>query len=246
MQKAEYIRMAERETSYWWHLGRLHLIEAYLKQVSKSKKPLKILNVGCGTGGTISLLERYGMVDNVDVSDDAIAFTKQRGYSRLKKVDGISLPYEENSYDLVVAFDVLEHIDDDHGALQEWRRVLKDGGMVLITVPAYRWLWTEHDVSLQHFRRYTRKHLRSTLEGANLNVQHLSHAFVVFLPLIVGFRFLHKLSGRATTAETSYVNVAPWINTFFIQILKTEAKFHPRVAFPAGTSIIASSLKHAE
>ncbi len=126
MKKSEYTTMAEREEAYWWHLGRLRIIETYIKKAlnknAATKKSAKILNVGCGTGGTIDALERMGIVDNVDISDDAINFMKERGYGRLTKVDGIDLPFKDKHYDIVGAFDVLEHIEDHIGALKEWCR----------------------------------------------------------------------------------------------------------------------------
>ncbi len=247
MQKAEYVRMAGRESSYWWHLGRLHIIETYLKQAvrGRAREDVKILNVGCGTGGTIPLLEKYGILTNVDVCDVAIVFMKTYGYEATQ-VDGVKMPYADESFDLVVAFDVLEHIEEDNAALREWRRVMKQDGSIVITVPAYQWLWTEHDVSLMHFRRYTRPHLRETVAANELRVQRMSHGFVVFLPLIAGFRFLHKLSGRKVTSETSYVDVPIWVNRIFIGMLRTEAILHERMSFPMGTSIIATFRKHVD
>src|SRR5579884_1252614 len=105
--------MAEREKTYWWHLGRLKIIESYINKLAKESN-LRILNVGCGTGGTIKMLQKYGQVDNVDISDDAIKFMKKEGFNNIYKVDGIKLPFKDKQYDLVVAFDVLEHIDE-HG-----------------------------------------------------------------------------------------------------------------------------------
>ncbi|MDB5170462.1 MAG: methyltransferase type 11 [Candidatus Saccharibacteria bacterium] len=243
MQKIEYATMAERESTYWWHLGRLRIIETYLQKATNGKKNVKILNVGCGTGGTLALLEKYGVVDNIDISDDAIAFMKQLGYSRIKKVNDIALPFKDESYDLVVAFDVLEHIKEDEQALKEWHRVLTSDGAVIITVPAYQWLWGEHDVSLHHQRRYTTRLLKRTANAAGLTPGRLSYAIAFSLPLVVGFRTLHKLSGRKADSETSYVDVPNWVNTLFSQLLYVEAKFHNFVRFPAGTSVITSLRK---
>ena len=114
MKKNEYVAMAEREQRYWWHLGRLRMIETYLSRTPKTKVKPKILNVGCGTGGTVDMLEQFGIVDNVDISDEAINFMKTRGYKRLTKVSGILLPFKDKTYDIIGAFDVLEHIEDQN------------------------------------------------------------------------------------------------------------------------------------
>ncbi len=243
MKKAEYARMAEYEQTYWWHLGRLEIIKTYMQRAVRDKgkgkkaKPL-ILNIGCGTGGTIDMLEAFGAVDNVDISDEAIAFMKQNGYKRLTKVDDIALPFKDKTYDVVGAFDVLEHIEDQIGALNEWRRVLKDDGKIVITVPAYQWLWSDHDVSLHHKRRYTTGRLAAAANEAGLKVDRKSYAIVFSLPMVVGFRFLNKITGRKTDSETSYVPVPSWVNKFFTGMLSGEARLHRAVKFPAGTSVI--------
>ncbi len=246
MKKTEYARMAEHEANYWWHVGRLRIIETSIMRFATKRRNLKILNVGCGTGGTIDMLEQFGTVDNVDVSDDAIAFMKQRGYKRIKKVKGIKLPFKDKAYDIVAAFDVLEHIKDDSAALKEWKRVLKDDGAVILTVPAYSWLWSDHDVSLHHFRRYTVGRLKSVVAIAGLKAVKRSYAIVFSLPMVVGFRFLNKLLGRKTDSETSYVPVPDFINSLFIKILFIEAWLHRYIRFWFGTSVIATLKKSHE
>lgn len=238
MKKSEYARMAEYEQNYWWHLGRLEIIQTYVKRALGKKKDAEILNVGCGTGGTIDMLEKFGRVENVDISDDAIAFMNKMGYKNITKVDGVELPYKDKSYDVVGAFDVLEHIDDHVGALKEWRRIIKDDGAIVITVPAYQWLWSEHDVSLHHQRRYTTKSLMDAAAKAGLKPEKRSYAISFSLPLVAGFRFMNKALGRKTNSETSYVAVPAGVNRLFTKFLKVEARLHQKVSLPAGTSVV--------
>lgn len=240
MKKAEYARMAHYERTYWWHLGRIKIIRTYLKLAKKSKDgALAILNVGCGTGGAVDVLEKFGVVDNVDVSDDALNFMKKSGYKRLTKVDDIELPFTDGAFDIVGAFDVLEHIDKHVDALKEWKRVLKNDGVIVLTVPAYQWLWSDHDVSLHHKRRYTVNRLKNAAYEAGLEVEKGSYAIVFSLPMIVGFRFLNRILRRKTTEETSYVSVSAPINKFFTNLLGVEAWFHKWLRFPTGTSVVA-------
>lgn len=238
MKTVEYATMAEREQTYWWHLGRLQIISSYMSKVVKDKSIRKIVNVGCGTGGTVDMLESFGVVDNVDISDEAIRFMKNRGYTRLTKVDSTKLPFKSKSYDIVGAFDVLEHIDDHDRALGEWARILKDDGAIVLTVPAYQWLWTDHDVSLHHKRRYTIKSRCDVATQAGLTCESKSYAIVFSLPLVVGFRFLNKALGRKGDSETSYVPLPKWVNALFTNLLYVEAKIHRVMALPFGTSII--------
>jgi SAM-dependent methyltransferase len=236
MNTVEYATMAERERSYWWHVGRLAIIDSWLKNWVKPKNNAKILNVGCGTGGTLPVLEKYGAVSNVDVSDEAIKFMKKSGY-KVDKINGTKLPYKANTYDLVVAFDVLEHIEDHEKALNEWNRVLKKDGAILFTVPAYQWLWSDHDTSLHHFRRYSKNLIKSIVPQGG-RIQRVSYYIVFSLPLVVGFRVLNKILGRKVDSETSYVNVPNSVNSLFSGILKAEAWAHRFIRFPAGTSLI--------
>lgn len=240
VEATEYARMAEYENTYWWHQGRLDIIRTYLRHASRGRSDSAILNIGCGTGGTISMLETFGRVDNVDASDDAIAFVKQRGHGNVSKVDDIDLPFADKSYDIVGAFDVLEHIEDHRGALLEWKRVLTDDGAVVLTVPAYQWLWSEHDVSLHHKRRYTMRSLLAVAAEAGLTPEKKSYAIGFSLPLVAGFRFAGKFLRRKTDAETSYVPVPRPVNSLFTALLRLEARMHNSVALPAGTSVIAT------
>lgn len=246
MKKSEYARMAEREKTYWWHLGRLRILQVYVGRGLKDVKKAKVLNVGCGTGGTIDMLESFGVVDNVDISSDAIKFMKKNGYTRIQKVNGIKLPYKDKTYNAVGAFDVLEHIENHTGALKEWKRVIKDDGSVIISVPAYQWLWTGHDVSLFHERRYTTGRLKQAAKEAGLKVDKISYAIVFSLPLIVVFRFAYKILGKQTDSETSYVDMPDWLNKLFTNLLYIEALFHKYIRFPFGTSVVAVLKKKAE
>ncbi len=235
MNPDEYTQLAEDERTYWWNIGRLSIIETYLREFATGKGPLRILNVGCGTGGTVPLLEQFGCVRNIDVSEDAIAFMKKRGYEAYH-VDGVELPYPDDSYDLVVACDVLEHIDDDVSALREWRRVLRAGGGVLLTVPAYQWLWSGHDVNLHHKRRHTAGSIRRLARIAQLGLVRDSYAFLCSLPIVAAVRFLHKI--RRTTSG-SHVDVPALVNATFIELIRFEAFLLRYVRLPAGSSVVA-------
>ena len=238
MKKSEYARLAEFEQDYWWHQGRLEIIRTYLKRTSGNSSNLTILNVGCGTGGTIDMLEKFGKVDNVDISDEAIAFMNRLGYGNTTKVDGIDLPFGDKTYDIVGAFDVLEHIEDHKGALSEWKRVLKDDGAIVVTVPAYQWLWSDHDTSMHHWRRYTVKSLTAVAAEAGFRAERTSYAISFSLPLVAGFRLGRKILHRRADPEASLVPVPQAVNKLFTTLLKMEAKLHDTVSLPAGTSII--------
>ena len=230
--------MAELEKSYWWHAGRKSIISQQMRKLGLSKNA-KILNVGCGTGGMIPLFEQYGDVVNIDVSDEALKYCKQLGFRNLKKYNGTTVPFKDSSYDLVVATDVLEHIEDDQAALKEWRRVLKPGGHMLITVPAYQWLWSDHDQELHHHRRYTASGLHRKTNEESLRVRKKTYAITFSFPLIVGYRLIDSiLPNRKKKANTSYVLLPRPINSLFTNLLRLEAQCLRVINFPFGTSIL--------
>lgn len=244
MKSIEYSKMAETEDAYWWHVGRKKIIARQLKKTHSAsgadKTKTKLLNIGCGTGGTIPMLSKFGELDNVEISQEAIDICKGKGFLNVKKIDGIKLPFKSGSFDTAVALDVLEHIEDDDGALKEWRRVLKDHGRLLITVPAYQWLWSEHDESLHHFRRYTLSELHGKLNKAGFRVQKRTYAIIFSFPLIVGYRFFKSLmpNKNQAAAATSYVFLPKPVNAFFIGLLSLEARMLQHINAPFGTSLL--------
>jgi SAM-dependent methyltransferase len=237
VETAAYETLAAMESHYWWHVGRLRILDRQVHRIAAGRR-LRILNVGCGTGGTVAMLQRYGSVVNVDVSDQAIAFMTRLGHTDTVKVTGVDLPFEDGSFDLVAAFDVLEHIDPDVPALREWRRVLRPDGRVLLTVPAHPWLWSGYDVSQHHHRRYTRRSLRAASAGAGLTPRRISYAIAFSLPLIVGFRLLAGATGRPLGSQASYVPVPGPVNRAFIGMLALEARMHGRLPVPFGTTVL--------
>lgn len=241
MNEVEFHRMAEVEDTYWWHVGRRSIIGHQLHALPLPDQP-RILNIGCGTGGMITILEQYGEVTNADVAHVAIDYCRRRGYERLVHVEGSRLPFEDGSFDIVVATDVLEHIKDEVATLDEWNRVLKPGGIALLTVPAYQWLWSEHDESLHHFRRYTASQVHRRLNDAGFDVVRRSYVITFSFPLVVAFRLLTGLSSRRTPGS-SYVILPRAINWLFTSFLRIEARIVERVSLPFGTSVLAVGRK---
>lgn len=237
MQAIEYSRMAEQEDKYWWHVGRKKIIDRHLRNMQLSKNSA-ILNIGCGTGGTIDMLEKYGTLENVDTSQEAVNYLKKRNITNVKKVNGIKLPFRDSTFDLVIALDVLEHIKEDSKALKEWHRVLKPGGKLLITVPAYQWLWSDHDESLHHYRRYTLSGLHSTVNREGFKVSKRSYIIVFSFPLIVIYRFIDSLKSSKKDKKTSYVYLPKPINNIFIKLLILEGWLLKFISFPYGTSVL--------
>ncbi len=244
MKTTEYQRMSQMEDNYWWHVGRKSILSHQLKTLSKGQGRPSVLNVGCGTGGLIPLIEQYGDSTNIDMSDEALAICRKKGFKRLSKVLGTKLPYKDNQFDIVMATDVLEHIEDDDSALKEWSRVIKPGGHLILTVPAYQWLWSEHDESLHHFRRYTASLVHKKLNVAGLHVTKKSYMIVFSFPLIVGYRLVSTILPRSDKKKAaSYIILPTPINRLFIIFLQIEARMLKYINFPFGTSVYAVARK---
>lgn len=244
MHRTEYDTMAGLEDTYWWHVGKNHIVHNQLQLHFDRTKSNAILNIGCGTGGTVSLLERFGTVTNVDTAPEAIAYLERRGIPGGILVNGIPLPFPDGYFELIAALDVLEHIENDAAVLTEWLRVLKPGGKLLLTVPAYQWPWTGHDESLHHYRRYTASGLHSLLNRVGFRVRKKSYAIVFPFPLIVGFRLLQSMFGRPQ--QTSYVLLPKPINALFVLLLRIEAKLLRYMNMPCGTSVLIIAQKESE
>src|SRR4051794_37695370 len=144
MNPAEYERMFDNEDHYWWFVSRRELVVETVRRLPMPRAP-RLVDVGCGTGATAEALHRFGIVTGVDMSPMALECCRRRGLERLMQGVAEALPLADDSADVLVATDILEHLDDDLAALREFHRVLRPGGHAVITVPAYRMLWSEHD-----------------------------------------------------------------------------------------------------
>lgn len=242
MQSNEYGKMAEMEDHYWWHVGRVSIIRRMLRLFLPRHPFTTILNIGSGTGGTIPMLSKFGKVTNVDTSPLAIQYLQNRGITDAMLIHDSTLPFDNSSFDVAVAFDVLEHIKNDSTAIQEWHRVLKPGGRLVITVPAYQWLWSGHDETLHHFRRYTASGLHQLLNINHFQVIKKTYAIVFSFPLIVGFRLFQSMFSRRSQSS-SYVILPKPINTFLTLILKLEGLVLQLFNMPFGTSVLIVAQK---
>ncbi|MGI8554856.1 MAG: class I SAM-dependent methyltransferase [Pyrinomonadaceae bacterium] len=239
MQQHTYAIMNRVEDSHWWYVGRRAILESFLEQIiqnpkSKIQNP-KILDVGCGTGGNLEMLNKFGAAEGVDVSDDALEFCQSKG---LKVHKGLAekLPFADESFDVVTALDVVEHLDDDVAGLSEMYRVLKRGGKTLIFVPAFMWLWGVQDDVSNHRIRYTKKQIVERLEKAGFEIERATYAnWTFFAPILAG-RTLMKVTGIKPESENN-VNISAF-NGVFGKIFSSEKLWLKNFNFPFGVSVI--------
>lgn len=197
MDRAVYDRMAEIDRDHWWFVARRKIVTALIEHHRPKAGPLRILEVGCGTGSNIEMLQAFGTVDAVEPDDGARALAEARSGLPIKGghlPDGVELA--DGRYDLIVLLDVLEHIPGDLAALAALKAKLAPGGRIIVTVPAMPWLWSAHDVAHHHQRRYTARTLTDVFTRAGLRLRHRTYFNSVLFPLIVAARAVGKLSGR--------------------------------------------------
>ena len=251
MNTAEYERMYRLEDSYWWFVGRHRLIEsllrAYYGPPDNTASTLRLLDIGCGTGAMSARLARWGKVVSADFSPLALQFSRRRGLHNLVGADAMNLPFQPNQFDALVAMDMLEHLPDDNAALREFHRVLKPGGRVFATVPAYMHLWSEHDVALMHHRRYIRAELAERFAAAGFEVEKLSHTMTTLYPIVALQRRLNKNKPKSEGEPKAAMPEFPApVNSLLTGILSAENALAKRCNFPFGVTILCIARKKPE
>lgn len=191
--------IASLEEEHWWFLGRGLLVRALVERECRERggRVERLVDVGSGTGAILrTLLPLADEAVGVELSSRALELSHERGLD-VRRAPANELPFEAATVDIATAFDVLEHLEDDVGAARELRRVLRPGGAAVVTVPAYDWLWSDHDVRHHHRRRYTRSTLRRTLEAGGLEVRRLGYLMSFLFPLALADRLAARTLGRS-------------------------------------------------
>lgn len=245
MQKELIAEMAEMEKSYWWHVAKRRLVVQSVTRLMLGRKGAKprILDAGCGTGGMLADLELAGAKPSgADTSADALSFARLKSGAELKRIDfNRRLPYRSESFDGIICADVLEHVAKERFLLSEFWRILKPGGFVFITVPAYMFLWSYWDKQLRHQRRYTGVSLRKSLESAGFSVQKSSYYFSFLLPVGVVVRFFKEKLGDHSS---DFLKVPTWLNWLLLRLSLLEQTLADFVSIPFGLSVFAAAKKN--
>lgn len=241
MRKELIAEMYRLEDRYWWHVAKRTLVKNLLGIVG-SFEDKKLVDVGCGTGKFLeemSQWQNWKEIVGLDGSDDAIKFSKARNIAQVKKSDfEKKLRMASNSVDVITSLDVVEHIDNDVGLVEEFYRILKPGGVVAVTVPAHQWLWTYWDEELGHKRRYTKRQIHKMLTQAGFEVVRVSYFYSYLLPIAVGFRFLKMLLPDRKRGS-DFIRLPEIANQILINMSRVETWVLEKVNVPFGLSVIA-------
>ena len=239
MKQTIYKEFTQHEDNHWWFIARRQIIQKILNKYLKNKNnPNKrILEVGAATGGNLSLLASYGHLSAIEMNKEACQLANNRHICEVKQcILPNQLPYD-TPFDLICILDVLEHIEDDEATLECLKKALTPSGQLLITVPAYKWLWSKHDVMNEHKRRYTKTSLKKRLHKAGLKVHYITYFNTFLFPIIAIVRILNNIIGTKEGSDTT--RHSSLINKLLTTIFATERCFFPALSFPFGVSILA-------
>lgn len=247
MDKNYYVEYFDLERNNWWFKARQEIIRDQILQVIGSNRNLNILNIGVATGATSVMLNEFGTVKSVEYDTDCFNFVKEKLSLDLEQGSILDLRFEPNTYDLVCAFDVIEHVEDDKSAINEMLRVCKPGGFTFVTVPAFMSLWSQHDVVNHHFRRYKLNQLKQLFQQ-NASILNLSYFnALLFLPIysvrILGkiFPFLFKREGSGSDFGMFKSEI---LNKLFYRIFILEKYYlNLKLKFPLGVSAFVLATK---
>ena len=246
MRKDLYLDLYQKEESYWWHVGRRKLAFTLLqKYVFDSGLKNPIMDAGCGTGGNMEVLQKFGQVFGVDKEEAALSFCRKRGLKNLYLADITkTLPFEDSYFSLVTGFDMLEHVKDDEKALKEFFRVLKPGGILFLTTPAHPFLWSEWDEVCGHQRRYRKNELKQKIKKTGFKIKRFSSSNFFIFPMAVSVRKLKEsLIPQRQGYSTDFMPLPESINNFLIAIYRLEAKLLVNFNLPVGLSYIVLAEK---
>ncbi len=236
MDKIYEMKYHELEPSNWWFVSRRDAIYRFLLNTNTNAQ---ILEIGCSGGQLLLLLASKGFsnVYGIDVSNEAISRCNKMGIKNVSVMDGTKTSFRDNTFNIIVASDVLEHINDQNAALSEWKRILRPGGTLILFVPAFMFLWSGHDEVNHHFRRYSLKQLNGLLRFSGFKIIRSSYwNFSLFFPILV-LRLIDKTLKRKSTRGLYALH--PLLNALFIKLLSLENSFLKKLSFPFGVSVFA-------
>jgi SAM-dependent methyltransferase len=232
----EYRYMFDMEKHHWWFVSHKRLL---LKLIENTGKRLPaILDVGAGTGGKLFELGNIGKAVGVDVSEKAVDFCRRRGLSNVSQCPAENIAHPDKSFDLVVCMEVLEHVVNPVQVLGELKRVLKDDGKLILSVPAFKLLWSQHDEALCHLRRYEKKTIAADLLEAGFRIEKIGYLFFVSFFVVAPIRILRRLRKPDFKCDTTTLPPR-FLNEALKLLFDAEIRISTRFGLPLGTTLYA-------
>ncbi|HTD08840.1 MAG TPA: methyltransferase domain-containing protein [Solirubrobacteraceae bacterium] len=239
MDRDYELQTHQAEDRHWWYRGRRTVLDGVIADL-RPPANARILDAGCGSGRFMVDLAKRGEVTGVELSDTSVALARQRDIGEVVAGSVLEMPFADASFDLAVSLDVIEHLEDDIAALRELRRVVAPGGALLVTVPAYQWLWSGHDEINHHHRRYTRRTLQSAAEQAGWKQTRTTYFNSLLLPVAILLRVLDRFSTKTTESSLDLWIPPEPLNWLLERPLALEATLVAHGGrIPSGLSLLA-------
>ena len=242
MEQQVYIRMAASEDTHWWFVARRSILHKFLSTYLKLPEHAWVLEAGCGTGGNLNMLGKFGKVFAFEPNEEARKLALQRGHYdiRIGQLPH-DIPFDENTFDLVTALDVVEHVEDDRSCLQALWNQLRPGGWLLLTVPAFQFLWSDHDKIHHHRHRYNKHQLEQVVTEAGFTPKHICYFNTFLFPLITIVRLTKTTLNIRNTPED--LLPSPFLNKILETVFKGERSLVGHIPFPFGLSLLMLAQK---
>jgi len=242
MENKIFQKMLKLESSHWWFVARRKIIQRAINNLDLPRN-IRILDAGCGNGDNLSLLSTFGDLVAFEKNEYALKTAKSKKIGEIYKAElPDKLPNTvKTNFDLIVLLDVLEHIDDDSKSLTTVRKLMNNKGIILITVPAFQWLWSEHDVIHHHKRRYSKSELREKLDSSGFRIKYISYFNTLLFPFALVERIGQKIFSPSNPEILELSNNK--INFLLEKIFSLEAIFMNKISLPFGLSLVAIAEK---
>ncbi len=244
MEENFYEEYAQIEATHWWFKGRRTIFDTVLRGLDLPEKGL-LLDLGCGTGANLNFLSSYGQAIGLDWGATAARYARERTSVPVLRGDVTALPFRTNSVDLITAFDLIEHIDDDRACAAELARVCKPGGFVMVTVPAYAWMWGRQDTINHHKRRYRGSDLVRLFTDRGMEIRKFTYLNTLLFPAVAAVRLLRRLVPEKNGELVSdFTMTKPGrINDLLGKLFGAESKLIKHWNLPVGVSLLCVARK---
>lgn len=243
MRQDEYATMFRVEAAHWWYRALHRLIFQTLETELPDWREKRILDAGCGTGAILQTLGSPDKNFGIDLAPEAIAFCRERGLENVRQADIFDMPFADDSFDAVICSSVIYHewVTDVGAAIREMRRVLSPGGLLIINVPAFRFLHSAHDVAVMTARRFRKPELRDLLLEQNFSIRRLTYWTTLLFPLAV----IARTVGLSQMGRDFEVEQESLQQKLFTRIMELELRLLRRTSLPFGVALLAAATKPA-